>query len=164
MSASKQLELIKKRIQVQSRLALTKIAKEVAPDVANLVRTRTQLEGEGASGKLSPLSESTKKQRRFYSDNLSEYTSPEQSNATATGQLIDSIQGKNIGTKIIVEPNKKKGRTTLSGGRSKLSNQEVLKWYEAQGREFLKLNDEEKKDLREYISKRLSEELAKRLK
>ena len=94
MSASKQLELIKKRIQVQSRLALNKIAKDVAPDIANLVRTRTQLEGEGTSGKLSQLSESTKKQRRLYSDNISEYTSPEQSNATATGQLIDSIQGE----------------------------------------------------------------------
>lgn len=164
MSPDKQIELIKKRIAVQAKIALSKIAKEVAVDIATTVRNRTQLEAQGTDGPLSSLEPSTVKQRTRYNENLSEYTEPRKSNATATGQLIDSIQGRSAGTRIIVEPNKSRRKGELSGSRSKLNNRDVLKWYELKGREFLKLSEEEKKDLKEFISERLSEELAKRLK
>lgn len=164
MSIQSQLDQLKKKIETQTRMALQKIAKEMVGDVVEYIKMRTQQGQQGTNGQLKGLKESTIKNRERYSGNLSDQTSPSTSNATATGQLIASIQGKNIGTRMVIEPNKKKRGKTLSGGKDKLNNQQVLKYYEDTGREFLKLSDKEKDELRKAIAEKLGKELSSRLK
>jgi len=154
------LSQLAKNIQVKVKLAQLKAAKEVAQLIPEIIKLRTRQEGEGVSGQLDSLEDSTIKYRKRYEDNLHPDTDPNRSNLTATGQLIDSIQGRNVGTKIIIEPRKGKRKGELSGGKSRLTNREVLKYVEQNGRVFHELSKEEKKELIDLIEQIIKEELA----
>ena len=175
MSSLKELA---NRLKIKIKLAQLKAAKALAETIPEVIKIRTQQEGEGADGnKLKPLSKSYIEQRkgnlRFYTDkngkkhsyipkdkpNLSSDTSPETSNLTATGQLIDSIKGKNIGNKVIIEPGKSKRKGELYGQKSKLTNKQVNKYVDENGREFLKLSKAEEKEAFELAKDIITEEI-----
>lgn len=156
---SKQLELLKKKLQVQIRLAQVKAAKALAEAIPEVIKLRTRQEGEGVNGKLKDLEDSTIKYRERYSDNLHPDTSPKTSNLTGTGQLIDAIQGKSAGSKVKIEIKGGKRKGELSGGKSKKSNKEVRKYVEDAGREFLELSKAERQEAKELAADIIKEEL-----
>lgn len=156
---SKKLELLRKRIEVQLRLAQAKAAKALAEAIPEVIKLRTRQEGEGVSGKLKNLEDSTIKYRERYSDNLHPDTSPKKSNLTGTGQLIDAIQGKSAGTKVKIDIKGGKRKGELSGGRSTKSNKEVRKYVEDAGREFLELSKDEKQEAEELAKEIILEEI-----
>ena len=87
-------------------------------------------------------------------------TSPSTSNATATGQMLNSMKGKASGTKITIELNAtRKGE--LNGKRSKLSNSEVNKYYEQGKGEWFALQEAEKQEALDYATEIIKEEIRK---
>lgn len=158
MNPDKQIEAIRKRYSGRVRIATQKAAREMALYIVEVVKARTRFLGEGTAGKLKPLKQSTKKNRERYKENLSQDTSPGESNLTGTGQLLDALRGRAGAGKVTVDikPGKRKGE--LSGGRSTLSNQEVRKYVE-EDREFLKLSEQEKKDATELATQIIKEQL-----
>lgn len=156
---SKQLELLKKKLQVKIKLAQAKAAKALAESIPEVIKLRTRQEGEGVSGPLKDLADSTIKYRERYSDNLHPDTSPRTSNLTGTGQLIDAIQGKSAGSKVKIDIKGGKRKGELSGGRSKKTNKEVRKYVEDAGREFLELSKVERQEAEELAKEIILEEI-----
>jgi hypothetical protein len=156
---SKQIDLLKKKLQAQLRLAQAKAAKALAETIPEVIKLRTRQEGEGASGPLKDLEDSTIKYRERYSDNLHPDTSPRKSNLTSTGQLIDAIQGKSAGSKVKIDIKGGKRKGELSGGRSKKTNKEVRKYVEDAGREFLELSNAERKEAEELAKDIILEQI-----
>lgn len=164
MSASSKIGAIKRKYQVKIRIAQREAAKEIAQIIVLFIKMRTQGEGDGTNGKLKELSESYIEQRKgnlafFTKDGkkipykptkkpkLSGKTSPEKSNATATGQMIDALKGFSKGNTATVIVKDSSRRKELMGGESGLNNNEVREFFESNGREFLKLSESEKSDL-----------------
>lgn len=158
MSASSTIEAVKRKYQIQIRIAQREAAKELAQIIVDFIKLRTQQEGEGTRGKLKALSDSYIEQRRK-SDRLSSDTSPEKSNATATGQMLNALKGSSSGTtaKVVVKDSNRKRE--LNGSKSKLNNNEVSKFFEDNGRKFLKLSKEEKNDFIDIATKIIRERL-----
>lgn len=156
---SKKLSLLNKKIQVKIKLAQVKAAKVLAEIIPDVIRIRTRLEGEGVSGSLKSLKASTIKNREKYKDNLHPDTSPSESNLTATGQLLDAIQGKSAGSKVTIDIKKGKRKGELYGNKSKISNKEVRRHVEDNGREFLDLSKDEKKESEELAKEIILEEI-----
>jgi hypothetical protein len=156
---SKQIDLLKKKLQVQLRLAQAKAAKALAETIPEVIKLRTRQEGEGVSGSLKDLEDSTIKYRERYSDNLHPDTGPRTSNLTGTGQLIDAIQGKSFGSKVKIDIKSGKRKGELSGGRSKKTNKEVRKYVEDAGREFLELSNAERKEAEELAKDIILEQI-----
>ena len=156
---SKQIDLLKKKLQVQLRLAQAKAAKALAETIPEVIKLRTRQEGEGVSGPLKDLEDSTIKYRERYSDNLHPDTGPRTSNLTGTGQLIDAIQGKSFGSKVKIDIKSGKRKGELSGGRSKKTNKEVRKYVEDAGREFLELSIAERKEAEELAKDIILEQI-----
>lgn len=156
---SKQIDLLKKKIEVKLRLAQAKAAKALAETIPEVIKLRTRQEGEGVSGALKDLEDSTIKYRERYSDNLHPDTSPRKSNLTSTGQLIDAIQGKSAGSKVKIDIKGGKRKGELSGGRSKKTNKEVRKYVEDSGREFLELSNAERKEAEELAKDIILEQI-----
>jgi hypothetical protein len=178
---SKKLEQLSKQLQVKIKLAQVKAAREIAALIPELIRLRTRGAGEGVDGPLKELSDSYVEQRKgelsFFTTGegdskrvvpykpskkpkLHPDTTPETSNLTATGQLLDSIKGKNIGTKVIIEPSKGKRKGELSGGKSTLSNKEVLKYVELNGRKFHELSKEEREEIIKIVEQIIKDEIS----
>lgn len=135
--------------------------------VKEIVR-RTRRDGFGVDSRgnkkrLKILQPSTIKNRKRYKNNLSSKTRPGRSNATATGQMLDSltVSGRRGGFKIFLKP---KRTRELSGSRSKIGNDEVAFWYEKNGRQFLALTREEKRKLLDRVTKELNKDIEKELK
>lgn len=131
---------------------------KIAEDLADTVRVRAQLGGSvsdtGRSKKpFKKLNPSYVAQRRKF-DGLSDKTTPNKSNITRTGQLIESLQGigKNAGFSIVP----KGGRTD-----SNLSNEDVARYVDANGRPFLNLSDVELKKLARLLEESLADEINK---
>jgi hypothetical protein len=156
---SKKLELLKNKLKVRLKLAQAKAAKAIAQAIPDLIKIRTRLEGEGIKGKLKKLEKTTIAYRERYSQNLSSDTSPGESNLTATGQLLDSIKSKSVGSKVIAEFKKGKRKGELSGSKSKLTNQEVNKYVEKNGRAFFDLTKEEMQDAEDLATEIIKKEI-----
>lgn len=157
-SASKTIEAVKRKYQIKIRIAQREAAKEMARIIVEMIRIRTQGEGFGTNGKLDPLDEKYIEQRRK-SKRLSPKTSPEKSNATATGQMIDALKGSSSGNtaKVVVKDSSR--RRELNGGKSSLTNNEVRQFFEDNGREFLKLSADEKKEMVDVATQLIKERL-----
>lgn len=153
------LKELSNRLKVKIKLAQVKAARALAETIPEVIRIRTQQEGDGVNGPLKSLEPSTKKYRKRYEANLSSDTDPDRSNLTATGQLLDSIKGKNIGSKVVIEPGKSKRKGELSGGKSRLTNREVNKYVDENGREFLRLNKQETEEATNLAKDIIAEEL-----
>lgn len=145
--------------------------KELAQDVANQIKKRTQLgfgvDENGKQFKLNALSDSYKAQRKgevaFFTDqfgnvipyepevppNLSRNTTPSKSNLTKTGEMLESLTGEVSDNQILI--NVKGLRKDGSG----LTNEEVKDFVEAQGRTFLSLTSGERKELAREIKNRI---------
>lgn len=177
---SKKLELLKKKLAVKIKLAQVKAAKALAEVIPDVIKLRTRQEGEGVSGKLKPLSDSYIAQRKgdvafatigkgderkvipykpSKAPDLHPDTTPETSNLTATGQLIDAVQGKSAGSKVTIDIKKGKRKGELSGGKSTLSNQQVRKYVEDNGREFLELSKQERIEAEEFAKEIILKEI-----
>lgn len=133
-------------------------------EVPRIIKVRTQL-GKGVSengGKLSPLKKLENeryRELRKTSDKLSPNTTPGRSNLTATGQLLESIQGDRSGTEFRFFFNPKR-TTDLSGRVSRATNQDIVRGQEAQGRPFFFLAKTEltglSRKIRDAITGRIS--------
>lgn len=138
---------LKRRLAIKIRIAQREAAKELALLIKELVIVRTQGEGKGTNGTLDSLSESYIDTRERNRKRLSSKTSPSKSNLTATGQMLNALQATSTANKATVSVKKTKRRAELTGGKSGLTNDEVRKYVEDNGREFLKLSPEEKDQL-----------------
>jgi len=158
MSAEQSLAALKRKYQVKIKIAQREVAKELAQVIVDFIRLRTQEEGYGTKGTLDELDEKYIEQRRK-SKRLSSKTTPEKSNATATGQMIDALKGSSSGStaKVVIKDSGR--RKELNGGKSGLTNNEVRQFFEDNGREFLKLSPEEKSDMVDIATKLIKERL-----
>jgi hypothetical protein len=152
---TKKIEILKQKIANRTRIAQAKAAKELSKIIPDVIKLRTRQEGEDKNNRpLKNLEASTKEYRERYQDNLHPDTSPGTSNLTATGQLLDSIQGRSTGSKVSIEIKGGRRRGELSGSDSRITNKKLRKYVEDQGREFLQLSEaerEEAKDLARQI-------------
>lgn len=164
MSAENTIANIKKKYSGRIRIALQQVARELIDPIIDIIKIRTQIEGQGTNGDLDALKPSYIKQRARYAENLSPETSPGKSNLTATGQMINAISGKAGGGKVTVSVNKKRRRGELSGSRSKLTNDQVRAYVEENGREFLKLSEQEKREVIDLATQLINERLSRLLK
>jgi hypothetical protein len=156
---SSKLDLLKKKLQVKIRLAQVKAAKALAETIPEVIKLRTRQEGEGVTGPLESLADSTIKYRERYKDNLHPDTSPRTSNLTGTGQLIDAVQGRSAGSRVTIDIKGGKRKGELSGGRSTKTNKEVRKFVEDAGREFLELSKAERQEAEDLAKEIILEEI-----
>jgi hypothetical protein len=156
---SKKLDLLNKKLQIRVKLAQAKAAKALAQAIPEVIKLRTRQEGEGVNGTLKSLKDSSIKNRKRYRSDLHPDTTPETSNLTGTGQLLDAIQGKSAGSKVTVDIKKGKRKGELYGGRSTSTNKEVRKYVEDAGREFLQLSKDERQEAEDLAKEIILEEI-----
>jgi hypothetical protein len=157
---SKKLELLKQKIQNKTRIAQAKAAKELAKLIPDVIRLRTRQEGEDSSNRpLKRLEKSTQLYRERYQDNLHPDTDPRTSNLTATGQLLDAIQGKSTGSKVRVDIKAGRRRGELSGSDSSITNKKLREYVEQSGREFLELSEAEREEAIELVKEIILQEI-----
>jgi hypothetical protein len=160
MKPEDKLAQIKKKYAGRIRIALQKAAREIAEPIMELVRFRTRQLGENKNNEKLTIKKSTEKYRERYADNLHPDTSPGTANLTGTGQLLDALQAKAGGGKVTITVKKSKRKGELSGGKSKLTNEEVRNWVEKNKQnEFLKLSEAEKKEVIEIAAEIINKEL-----
>lgn len=150
---------LKKKYSGRIRIAQQKVARELAVALVDLLKLRTRIQKEGTNGPLKDLKASTIKQRERYSDNLHPDTDPSTSNLTATGQLLDALRGRAGGGKVTIDIKPTKRKRGLSGAKSSLTNEDVRKYVEDNGREFLKLSSAEKDEVVKLATEMFNEEL-----
>jgi hypothetical protein len=161
MTASAQLRIAQKKIKNAIFQAQKKAARELIQIIIDAIRTRVRLMHELANGsKISALEPSTIKNRERYAKNLDADTSPSTSNATATGQMLNSMKGKASGTKITIDLRTGRGKE-LAGNKSKLTNAQVNKYYEGKKGEWFALQDVEKEEAISYAAEIIKEEIKK---
>lgn len=78
---------------------------------------------------IPKLSEEYVEQRRRYKANLGELAKVSKSNATATGQMLEAMTYKIIQDGFILYVASSSRRGELSGGKSKINNNDVAKYY-----------------------------------
>lgn len=144
----------KKLLGLVKSYTKSKKFEQVAKYVDNAIRVRTRLGKGDDNKKFKELKASTKKKRKRYEKNLSEFTRPDKSNLTATGQMLDSIKSKTDGSKIIMGF-KEKRTNELDGTPSKLTNSDVAIFSEQLGRLFFGLTPLQRKE----FTRRLKAEL-----
>lgn len=139
----------------------TSTMNEIAESIAETIRKRTR-QGKGISSKdensklttLKKLSPDYIDIRKKYNAELHSQTNPRKSNLTATGQLLDSIEGKGEKNKITIEINDERG-PGIDGRKSNVGNNKLRKFVEEKGRIFFGLSKSErnaiKRDLRNRI-------------
>jgi hypothetical protein len=182
MDNETRINAIKRKFAVKIKIAQREAAKEMASLIVEMIKLRTRFAGQGTNGDLKELSESYIKQRRgelsFFTTPdgkkipykpkkkplLHPDTSPSESNLTATGQMLDALKGKSVDTKatVIIAPTKRKKE--LSGAKSKLNNDQVRKYVEDGGREFLKLSPDERDEAIDMATQILKDKLSSLLK
>jgi hypothetical protein len=161
MTASAQLRIQQKKIQNAIFQAQKKAARELVQILIDAIRTRVRLMHELASGsKIPALKASTIKGRERYANNLDADTTPSTSNATATGQMLNSMKGKATGTKITIDL-KTGRRKELAGNKSKLTNSQVNKYYEESKGEWFALQAAEKEEAIAYAAEIIKQEIQK---
>lgn len=166
MKASAALRLQQKKIKNAVFQAQKKAARELVQVLIDVIRTRTRLLGEFADGTKIASKELSNKYiqaRKRYSNRLDPDTTPETSNATATGQMLNSMKGKAVGTKITIDL-KTGRRKELDGRKSNLTNSQVNEYYEKQKGEWFNLQDSEINELIDYATESIKEEIKKVLK
>lgn len=173
MTPAEQIKKFKQKYGKKVSEALKAVTKIAAEKTLNDVIARTK-KGEGTNGKLKPLSGKYIGFRRQWSAFLAEDTSPAKSNLTATGQLLEALYYRVVGSRFFIKVNtknrseglggekleeikktNKKGVTKTVGYQSKLTNDQVRKYTEEAGREFLALSEKEKEDLRKFVKEEL---------
>jgi len=132
-------------------------ARELAKLIPTMVRERTR-KGLGLLGSLDGLSDSYIKFRTRVRSRLSKETSPGMSNLTATGQLLNAIIGEARGTLIRVFISDKPRRRELNPSAN-ATNKEIRGYVESQGREFLGLTANERKEVERIAAETIKMEI-----
>ena len=145
---------LKKQIENIINSKLDKTLSEVSKLIPIQIKKRTQLGKDLNNSKIKDIEDSTKAYRKRYKSNLSSNTTPNKSNLTATGQLLDSIQCEVKDRQFEISL-KDQRKNDLSGKKSKVKNSEIRKFQEDQGRPFFGLLDFEKLFIIREIIKRL---------
>ena len=136
----------------------------IKDDVVNSIRTRTKL-GKGVEGnnrplkKLEKLTEKYRDLRRKNKSGLSSDTTPAKSNATATGQMLDSLEGKQSRTKFEFFF-KGSRKPDFTGRPSSITNSTLAKYY-GEKRPFFYLSKPEKNNLIRKIREVLTDRIKK---
>jgi len=131
--------------------------------LADDIKKRTRLgkgvkENFGKTHKLKPLTSNDYVEQRYddkEAGRLSPYTSPERSNLTRTGQLLDSIRSKVISDnkfEIYVKDSRRDG----------VKNSDIIDGQEDQGRFFLYASNLEYKRIRDQFRKDIQENMLKK--
>ena len=160
-----------KKVSGAVQSGIDKALSEFVKTVPAQIKARTRVGGgldsddagklDGRRKQLDKLKNSTKDYRSTYKKNLSGQTTPSKSNLTATGQMLDSLRGrKRPGNKIRVSPTGNRTRE-LDGSSSGLSNIEVQKRVERNGRTFLGLTTAETNKFRRIARNIIKKKLAK---
>lgn len=126
--------------------------KECADFVINMIRTRTKLgygvsETGGTKKKLKALSPSYKKFRKL-NPPKGEFATPDTSNLTNTGSMLNSITGKitSEGIQMDLKNNEEREKAMMNS---------------INGRDFMLLSKAEQKQLEQFMKKRLLAEFKK---
>lgn len=143
-------KVMKKIEKAYDTLTSKKYTKMFAESVADDVRKRVRL-GYGVRAnfaskeKLKDITEKTKiyRKRLRGKGELSEYTSPNRSNLTRSGQLTDSIIGLGQAKEFIVEVSDYR-----DDGKK---NSDIVDAQEKQGRPFLYISNLEQKRLNSFV-------------
>lgn len=139
-------------------------SKRLGDALASQIKKRTRLgygSENGQQKRLRGLSERYKEYREEHAEDLSQATRPGRSNLTATGQMLDSITG--VGTKGRVNVEIKGQRTKeLGGRRSRLSNNQVARYVQEQGRAFFNVTKAEKNSLAREVKQLILTRLRKK--
>lgn len=160
MKPDEQIAKIKHKYSKQIKEALREVTRIGAEKAMNDVIKITK-QGIGSDGaKLKELKASTIAFRRRWSAFLAKDTSPAKSNLTATGQLLDALYFRTVGSRFFIKVNTKTRGDDLGGYDRGLTNDQVRQYVEEAGREFLKLSDKEKQDLTEFIRKEFENRLS----
>ena len=158
-SNNNKITLRAKRVSSAVSAGVKKALKAFEKEIPEQIRKRTRLGGgvevrdkkTGLGGRrttLEKLATSTKEYRSFYARSLHPQTSPSKSNLTATGQLLDSLEGRKRPGDIIKVSAEGRRLRDLDGSSSVLSNKQVQEYVERAGRGFLGLTDDEVKKFR----------------
>jgi hypothetical protein len=145
---------LKKQIERFLNNRIKSAMNEVAELIPAQIRKRTQLGKDLRGGKIAGIKDTTKATRKRYSKNLDSNTTPNRSNLTATGQLLNSIECKPKGLAFEISLDDKRSKE-LSGSSSKVGNNKVRKEQEKQGRFFFGLIEFERLFVVRELLKRL---------
>ena len=164
MKASAALRIQQKKIENAVFQAQKKAARELVQVLIETIKNRVRLLREDMDGNKFPdLSDKYIEKRKKFSSRLSKETSPDTSNATATGQMVDAMKGKASGSKIIIDL-KSGRRKELDKSKSRLTNNEVNFWYQMNFGVWFGLQDKEKQEAIDYAAEIIEEEIKKVLK
>lgn len=159
MTPEEKIKQIRERYSGKLIIAQQKAARELAIIIVSVLKIRVRIEEEGTNGKLKPLSPKYIEQRKK-SKNLHPHTTPETSNLTATGQMLDALRGRAGGGKVTIDIKPTKRKKGLDGKVPKnLTNDDVRKYVEEAGREFLKLSAVEKREVIDLTTQMILDEL-----
>lgn len=172
MTPQEKIRKFKEKYGAQVKKALNEATQKAAEKTLNDVIKRTK-SGLGTNGKLEKLSPSYIEFRKRWKAFLASDTTPGKSNLTATGQLLEALFYRVVGNRFFIKVNSKQRDEGLGGEelvktqvskkkyemKSKLTNEQVRKFVEDAGREFLQLNDKEKKDLEKFTADILRQSL-----
>lgn len=186
MKPEDQIKKFKERYGARLKKTTNLVTKETAQFAFDLLLVRTKA-GFGTNGQLDRLSPNYVEFRKRWSAFLADDTSPETSNLTATGQLLDALFLRVVADRFFIKVNSKKRQEGLGGEaleevkkatytgkgasrrktgektvgyQSKLTNDQVRKFVEDAGRVFLEFNEEEKKKVREFAKELFREYLS----
>jgi len=173
MTPQEKIKKFKEKYGVEIKKALKLATEQAAKSTMEKVIKRTKA-GIGTEGDLKELSTSYIEFRKRWSSFLAKDTSPSKSNLTATGQLLEALYYRVVGTRFFIKVNSKNRDEGLGGEelvkvqvtkkkseyKSKLTNDQVRQFTEDAGREFLKLSDEEKKELEKFTADILKKSLS----
>lgn len=162
----KTIDAIINRFKQATEVAVTpQESKRLGDLMARQVRTRTRLgygaTQNGSQRKLDRLSERYKEYREDHAEELSGATTPGRSNLTATGQMLDAIQAVGSRGKVVLElVGKRTGE--LGGRRSRLTNAQVAKYVQEQGRRFFDFTKAERNFLVREVKQLVLAQLRKK--
>lgn len=134
-------------------------ARTIAVELPIIIRERVR-SGIGLSGTFKSLSEKYISLRRK-ARRLSSETTPDTSNLTATGQLLNSIKGLASRTVIKIFIKDKRGRD-LSGNASKVGNNKVREYVEKE-RPFFELTANERKYVEQTAAEIIKQQIRRSL-
>jgi len=172
MTPQEKIRKFKEKYKAEIKKGLNEATKKAAERTLKEVVKRTKA-GLGTNGQLKALEASTIAFRRRWAAFLAEDTSPAKSNLTATGQLLEALYYRVVGSRFFIKVNSKNRDEGLGGEelisvkvtkkksemKSRLTNEDVRKFVEDAGREFLALNDQEKAELEKFTANVLKESL-----
>ena len=179
-SASEKIKSFKLKYKKELAHAIKYVTSETGQAFLDGVISRTK-SGKGTTGKLKELTKKYIEFRRRWKYQLDKSTTPDTSNLTATGQLLEALYLRVVGDKFFIRVNTKTREQSLGGDSSRTektktqetfrkkgkvgtrtkhgsisvsvrTNDEIRAYVEKAGREFLSVSPSEKTELDKYAS------------